>query len=105
MLDNYKVEMAGIEPASERFDPRNSTSVACRYSSSHASRQAGKPATIRWSFACLAESHAAPYLCLARSVTGWGTGTVDVTPLGANRYDLVALGGKGHSGVSAVVGT
>jgi len=22
--------MAGIEPASERFDPRNSTSVACR---------------------------------------------------------------------------
>ena len=25
----YKVEMAGIEPASERLDPRKSTSVAC----------------------------------------------------------------------------
>jgi len=24
------VEMAGIEPASERFDPRKSTSVVCR---------------------------------------------------------------------------
>jgi hypothetical protein len=29
LLDE-SVEMAGIEPASERFDPRKSTSVACR---------------------------------------------------------------------------
>ena len=26
-LDSHKVEMAGIEPASERIDPRTSTSV------------------------------------------------------------------------------
>jgi len=38
--------MAGIEPASERFDPRNSTSVACWRLSSHGSRQAGCPVTI-----------------------------------------------------------
>ncbi len=43
------VEMAGIEPASERFDPRNSTSVACRILSSQGSRRAGNPVTICWS--------------------------------------------------------
>jgi len=35
-----KVEMAGIEPASERFDPRKSTSVAGRRWSPQASRPA-----------------------------------------------------------------
>jgi hypothetical protein len=46
VLDNCVVEMAGIEPASERFDPRNSTSVACRGFSSQGSRRAGNPVTI-----------------------------------------------------------
>jgi len=40
------VEMAGIEPASERFDPRKSTSVACRILSSQGPRQAVFPGTI-----------------------------------------------------------
>jgi len=49
LLDNYLVEMAGIEPASERFDPRKSTSVACRFLSSQSSRRASYPVTICWS--------------------------------------------------------
>jgi hypothetical protein len=64
------VEMPGIEPGSERFDPRKSTSVACRISSPQTPRRAGKPVTICLSFACLAESHAALHHCFARSVTG-----------------------------------
>ena len=43
------VEMAGIEPASERIDPRKSTSVACRRWSPQGSRRAGNPAAICWS--------------------------------------------------------
>lgn len=38
-----KVEMAGIEPASERFDPRNSTSVVGRSLSSQGSRPTRTP--------------------------------------------------------------
>ena len=37
----YLVEMAGIEPASERFDPRKSTSVVGRGLSSQRSRPTG----------------------------------------------------------------
>jgi hypothetical protein len=41
LLDNCIVEMAGIEPASERFDPRKSTSVVGRGLSSQRSRPTG----------------------------------------------------------------
>jgi len=41
LLGNLKVEMAGIEPASERLDPRKSTSVVGRDSSSQRSRPTG----------------------------------------------------------------
>jgi len=51
--------MPGIEPGSERFDPRKSTSVACWRLSSQGSQRAGYPVTICWSFAHLAESCAA----------------------------------------------
>jgi len=51
--------MAGIEPASERLDPRKSTSVACWGLSSQRSQRANFSVTICWSFAHLAESCAA----------------------------------------------
>ena len=41
VLDFVQVEMAGIEPASERFDPRKSTSVVGRGLSSQRSRPTG----------------------------------------------------------------
>ncbi len=44
MMGSVFVEMAGIEPASERIDPRNSTSVACRILSPQGSRWASNPA-------------------------------------------------------------
>jgi len=102
--------MAGIEPASERFGPRKSTSVAGRGVSSQASRpartscdqphQARKP-----SFAQVAASCAAFHLCHARSVTGWKTGTADAASLLEADCYAIALGGEGHSSIGSAVGT
>ena len=99
-----KVEMPGIEPGSERFDPRNSTSVACRYSSSQTPRRAGKPATICWIFRAFSRITRGT-LSLSRPVRHpieGGAGGRDILRC---HTVMVRLGGEGHSSVSAVVGT
>jgi len=104
MLDNV-VEMPGIEPGSERIDPRKSTSVACRSLSSQGSRQAGYPVTICLSFAYVAESYAAltPLFRPIRLRVEGGAGGRD-----ALRRQLLwsqRLRGEGHSSVRSAVGT
>ncbi len=71
--------MAGIEPASERFDPRISTSVVDRLISPEALRstegssgQSLGPESP--SFVCLAPSHTALRLSYAYSTTGRRSG-------------------------------
>jgi len=88
--------MAGIEPASERIDPRKSTSVACRSSSSQGSRRAGNPVTICLSFAQLAESCAAltPLFRPIRLRVEGGAGG-RAAPRRRNRYGLIAYAARG----------
>jgi hypothetical protein len=86
MLCALKVEMAGIEPASERLDPRMSTSVAGRFCRQMGPRPAKAPLNQPLepessSFMRLAAFRMALPLCVARSFPGERAVQTDVALL------------------------
>jgi len=80
--------MAGIEPASERIDPRKSTSLvrvySCELQEYERTRNSPAVRTRKPSFALLTAHSAALWLCDAYSTTGQRAGWADVTSRGGH---------------------
>ena len=94
------VEMAGIEPASEKLEHRTSTSVEDFYFTA-----GWKPSNIPCSYPLKPESllsheprkfHAALQLCIACSTAGWRTELADVAIIG-HVLCLTAYAAKGRA--------
>ena len=104
------MEMAGIEPASERLDPRKSTSVA----GGGSSPQVIPPAILTCSQPLgpegplsRSERHLARHSAFLTPspITGRSTGQVDAVSLGDRPFTLYCLRSEGHGGVGSAVGT
>jgi len=105
------VEMAGIEPASERFDPRTSTSVVrlcvspfARRRTENASGYPFGPESPLRRRSRQAAQHS--ILCCARSISGWRTGPADVASEETMAVQpCCCLGSERHRSVVCAIGT